>query len=246
MASSHCILDVGTAVGQLALEMAEQNGKDVKFGFVPALIVIDMQNDFVTGSLAVPGGETIVDNINSLIDLPFKVRVATRDYHPDKHVSFADTHKQDVFSKKIIYHPEDTEKKHGIDQVLWPVHCVADTPGADFVPGLNTSRFDIVILKGIYPDIESYSGFRDVWGRRETDLPGFLREKGITDVYFVGLAGDFCVKFTALDAVDYGFRTWVVTDAVKSIASDDAHFTEMESKGIKFLNTEDVQVALRT
>ena len=188
----------------------------------------------------------IVDNINSLIDLPFKIRVATRDYHPDKHVSFADTHKQDVFSKKIIYHPEDTEKKHGIDQVLWPVHCVADTPGADFVPGLNTSRFDIVILKGIYPDIESYSGFRDVWGRRETDLPGFLREKGITDVYFVGLAGDFCVKFTALDAVDYGFRTWVVTDAVKSIASDDAHFTEMESKGVKFLTTEDVQVALRT
>ncbi|KAF8910087.1 pyrazinamidase/nicotinamidase [Gymnopilus junonius] len=227
--------------------MTQPKGTELqKSDFSPALIVIDMQNDFVSGSLAVPGGDTVIDNVNSLIDLPFKVRVATRDFHPQNHVSFADTHKKELFSKKEIYHPEDKAKEHGIEQVLWPVHCVAHTPGADFVPGLETTQFDIIILKGVQPEIESYSAFRDIWGRGETELPGFLKEKGITDVYFVGLAGDFCVKFTAIDAADYGFKAWVVTDATKSIAQDDAHFTEMASKGVKFTTTKEVQEALRS
>lgn len=227
--------------------LLQQKGtEDQKSSFVPALIVIDMQNDFVSGSLAVPGGDTIIDTINGLIDLPFKVRVATRDFHPKDHVSFADTHKRNLFSLEMIYHPEDAAKEHGIEQVLWPVHCVAHTSGADLVPGLKTTQFDTVILKGIQPQIESYSAFRDIWGREETELPGFLKEKGITDIYFVGLAGDFCVKFTAIDAAEYGFNTWVVTDAIKSIAKDDAHFTEMASKNIKFTTTKEVQEVLRS
>src|SRR4051812_28513128 len=93
--------------------------------FIPALIVIDMQNDFVSGSLTVPEGGTIVSNINTLIDLPFKTKIATRDFHPEKHISFADTHGKPTFSTTTIYHPDDVEKKEGLEQVLWPVHCVA-------------------------------------------------------------------------------------------------------------------------
>ncbi|KDR85682.1 hypothetical protein GALMADRAFT_51791 [Galerina marginata CBS 339.88] len=214
--------------------------------FVPALVVIDMQNDFVSGSLAVPGGETIIDSINCLIDLPFRLRIATRDFHPDNHVSFADTQKNALFSKVMIYHPDDKEQLFGIEQVMWPVHCVGYTDGSDFVPKLNSKVFDAVIHKGTHPDIESYSAFRDIWGKSETDLPRLLKEKEVTDVFFVGLAGDYCVKYTAIDAAEYGYNTWVVTDAIKSIAEDETvHFDQMQKKGIKFTTAVDVKTMVQ-
>lgn len=209
---------------------------------VPALIVIDMQNDFVTGSLAVPAGATIVNNINTLIDVPgFKTRIASKDFHPIDHVSFAKTHGREVFSKTPIFHPDDKERANGIDQVLWPVHCVAETDGAEFVPGLKTSNFDAVIKKGVSPGIESYSAFEDIWGKEKTDLDGILKEKGVTDLYFVGLATDYCVKWSAVDALKYGYKVSVVSDAVKSIQPEEEAVESLKQRGIALLTTEEVK-----
>ncbi|RXW22661.1 hypothetical protein EST38_g3177 [Candolleomyces aberdarensis] len=213
--------------------------------FHPALVVIDMQNDFVTGSLPVPGGASILPQVNDLIQLAkFEARIATRDHHPTDHVSFAKTHEKPEFTKIVIYHPEDAKELLGKEQILWPVHCLADTDGAEFIPGLVKDRFDATIMKGTHPSIESYSGFKDIWGKNETDLPGILNERGVTDVFYVGLAGDFCVKYTALDSVEYGFRTWVVVDAVKSISQDEVAWNQMRDKGVRFTKTEDVKKRL--
>ena len=208
--------------------------------YVPALIVIDMQHDFVYGSLQVPGGASIIDLVNKLIDMPFSMRVATRDYHPDNHVSFAKTHQKPEFSKKTIFHPEDAAKSHGVEQTLWPVHCVAQTEGADFVAGLQTTKFDAVVHKGTHQDIESYSAFRDIWCKGTTELPDLLSAQGVTDLYFVGLAGDYCVKYTASDAVDFGYNTWVIRDAVRSISNDDVADKEMLANGVKFTSMDEV------
>ncbi|KAF9015718.1 Isochorismatase-like protein [Cyathus striatus] len=203
-----------------------------------------MQNDFVYGSLPVPGGSTIIDKVNEAIDLPFRVRIATRDFHPDNHISFAETHRKPLFSTTTIYHPDDKEQIMGVQQTLWPIHCVAYTGGADFVPGLKTTTFDAVIHKGTHPSIESYSAFRDIWHKGTTDLPTLLELNGITDVFFVGLAGDYCVKYTALDAVDFGYNSWVVSDGVKSISADEIAWNEMKEKGVKFLSLSELKAKL--
>jgi nicotinamidase len=215
-----------------------------KSEFVPALIVIDMQNDFVYGSLPVPGGATIIDTVNKLLDLPFKLKIGTRDFHPRNHVSFAKTHGVDVYSKKIIFHPEDTDKLVGIEQVLWPDHCVEDTNGAEFVPGLESTKFDGVVYKGTHPRIESYSAFCDIWGRGLTKLPGLLAEKGVTDLYFAGLAGDYCVKYTAIDGLKFGYNVWLVTDAIKSISDQELAFAELQKQGAKLTTSKEVEALL--
>ncbi|KXN88876.1 Pyrazinamidase/nicotinamidase [Leucoagaricus sp. SymC.cos] len=209
--------------------------------YVPALVVVDMQNDFVSGSLAVPDATSILPIVNALIDLPFVVRVATQDFHPNNHVSFAKTHERPEYTTIDIYHPEDKDKALGMEQTLWPIHCVANTEGASFAPGLEHSKFDAVIHKGTHPSIESYSAFRDIWGRGETELPKALKQAGITDVYFCGVAGDYCVKYSAKDSVDYGYNTWVVKDAVKSISSSSLAWDEMEKKGVKFTSFVEVK-----
>jgi len=210
--------------------------------FVPALIVIDMQHDFIYGSLAVPGGDTIIGTINQLISLPgFKLKIATRDFHPDNHISFANTHEKPILSTTTIFHPEDIEKSNGIEQVLWPVHCVASTSGAEFVQGLKTDSFDAIIHKGTHPHIESYSAFKDIWNKGETELPELLSRKLVTDIFFVGLAGDYCVKYTALDALAYGYKTWLVTDAIKSIASEEATLELMKKKGAQCITSEELK-----
>ncbi len=214
--------------------------------YVPALVVIDMQHDFVYGSLAVPEAEAILPIVNNLIHLPFRVKVATRDFHPDNHVSFAKTHNKREHTTVTIYHPEDKEKALGIQQTLWPVHCVANTEGAELVPEIEQNKFDAVVYKGTHPSIESYSAFRDIWGRSETKLSEVLKEVGATDVYFCGLAGDYCVKYTARDSVDYGYKTWVIRDAVKSTSPSTLAWDEMERKGIKFTTFEEVKDKLQS
>lgn len=209
--------------------------------FVPALIVIDMQDDFVHGSLAVPGATSIIGEINALLDLPWQIRVGTRDFHPRDHVSFAETHGKPLLSKTVIYHPDDEKKEKGIEQVMWPVHCVANTKGADFVEGLNSTKLDVIVHKGTHPHIESYSAFKDIWGRNTTELPGLLQERGVTDIFFVGVAGDYCVKYTAIDAVEFGYRTWLVTDCIKSISDEDIVFQELSTKGIRLTTSKDVK-----
>ncbi|KAF8665260.1 hypothetical protein AX16_000281 [Volvariella volvacea WC 439] len=211
--------------------MAEYSGSEK---FVAALIVIDMQYDFVHGSLAVPDAPSIIDTVNLVSSLPFATRIATKDYHPRNHISFADNHGKPVFSKITIYPPGETEQQgRGLEQVLWPIHCVAGTPGAEFVEGLKTDIFDAVVHKGDNPGIECYSGFRDPWHISATQLLELLQSKGVTDVFVVGLAADFCVKHTALDAVDFGYKVWVVKDATKSVGSDGQEWNEMIGKGIK-------------
>ena len=210
--------------------------------FVPALIVIDMQHDFVHGSLAVPGAEAIIGTVNKVISLPgFKLIFATQDFHPSNHISFASTHKKPTFSTATIFHPEDTDKIKGIEQVLWPDHCVADTTGARFVEGLKTDSFHAIIHKGTHPDIESYSAFKDIWNKGETELHGLLSEKKVTDIFFVGLAGDYCVKYTAIDALDYGYKTWLVTDGIKSISDEEVAYEELKKKGAHFLTSEELK-----
>lgn len=133
-----------------------------------------------------------------------------------------------------------------MEQTLWPIHCVATTEGADFAQTLDQTKFNAVVHKGTHPSIESYSAFRDIWGRGETELPKVLREIGATDVYFCGLAGDYCVKYTAKDSVDYGYNTWVVQDAVKSISSSTLAWDEMAKKGIKFTSLEEVRARVQS
>jgi len=200
--------------------------------FVPALIVVDMQHDFVHGSLAIPGAEGIIGTINEIIALPgFKLRIATRDFHPDNHISFASTHKKPLLSTATIFHPEDRDNIEGIEQILWPNHCVANTTGANFVEGLKADSFDAIIHKGTHSHIESYSAFRDIWNKGETELPELLLRNNITDIFFVGLAGDYCVKYTTIDALDYGYETWIVTDAIKSIADEEVAYEALKRKG---------------
>lgn len=220
--------------------------------YVPALVVIDMQHDFVHGLLKVPDAESIIGPINSLIEQPFAMHVATRDYHPDNHVSFAQTHQKPAFSKRTIFHPEYTAGSATTgtaqalrpiveqEQTLWPIHCVAYTGGADFVAGLNAAKFDYVLHTGTHPHIESYSAFRDVWCKGPSDLPTLLLARGVTDLYFVGIAGDYSLKYSVLDAVDYGYNTWVVRDAVKSVSNELFAEGELRQMGVDFTTIEEV------
>jgi nicotinamidase/pyrazinamidase len=174
-----------------------------------ALIIVDMQNDFVQGGmLPVPGGEELTPIINAYQAM-FDLVVATQDWHPANHGSFAASHQ----GKK----PGEIVDLNGLPHVLWPTHCVQNTTGADFVPGLSRDKWTAIFQKGIDPEIDSYSGFFDNGRRRSTGLADFLRKKQVTAVYLAGLATDFCVKFTALDAKALGFPTVLLDDACRGV-----------------------------
>ncbi|KAG5636595.1 hypothetical protein H0H81_007535 [Sphagnurus paluster] len=211
--------------------------------FRPALLVIDMQYDFVHGSLAVEGGHSIIDTVNLLLALPFVAKIASKDYHPPNHISFAETHQKPVFSKIRLLHPDGGEES--LEQVLWPVHCVADTPGSEFVEGLHSGALTSIVHKGTHPSIEMYSAFRDPWHLENTVLPSVLESHGVTDVFIVGIAGDYCVKSTALDAVDFGYKTWVVRDAVRSVSFEGTEWTDMQLKGVRIVDSEEVKRMIR-
>jgi nicotinamidase-related amidase len=213
--------------------------------FVPALLVIDMQHDFVHGSLAVPGAPAIIEIVNTLLSLPFSIKIGTKDFHPTDHVSFADTHQKPVFSKITIYPPGDTREERALEQILWPVHCVASTPGSEFVQGLNGEALDAVVHKGTHPEIESYSAFHDPWNISNTELPRLLEAQGVTDVYIAGLAGDYCVKYSAVDAVQFGYKTWVIRDAVRSVSDTGSEWIAMKKEGILETDSFEIQAKLR-
>lgn len=178
-----------------------------------ALILVDIQNDFVAGgSLEVPFGEQIVPLVNDL-SAHFDLVVATQDWHPQEHKSFASNHTH----KK----PFDRVKLGGLDQVLWPDHCVQGSHGAEFHPDLDLNRVETIFRKGMNPEIDSYSGFYDNGHKKSTGLAGYLRERGVKDVYVCGLAGDYCVYYTAKDALKEGFSTCIIEDATRSINNDD-------------------------
>lgn len=174
-----------------------------------ALIVIDVQNDFCPGgALAVAGGDAIVARINTLLG-DFQVRVLTQDWHPADHSSFAANHPGAApFSL--------TEMPYG-PQVLWPVHCVQGTPGAAFHKDLRTDPADLIIRKGFRPAIDSYSAFFENDHKTPTGLEGYLKTRGVTDLTLVGLATDFCVAYSAIDAAGLGFRVTVLEGACRAI-----------------------------
>ncbi|MES2572955.1 MAG: bifunctional nicotinamidase/pyrazinamidase [Verrucomicrobiota bacterium] len=174
-----------------------------------ALILVDVQNDFVPGGeLAVPGGDQIVPVINRLQPC-FDLVVATQDWHPREHGSFAINHPGKTIGEMI--------QLHGLTQILWPTHCVQGSHGAQFVSGLDQRRVGKVFVKGTDIGIDSYSGFYDNGHRNATGLGAHLKEQGVTEVYVAGLATDYCVKFTALDAVHLGFRTYLIEDACRGV-----------------------------
>jgi nicotinamidase/pyrazinamidase len=173
-----------------------------------ALLLIDIQNDFIPhGSLAVPGGDEIIPVCN-LIQQHFPLIVATQDWHPPNHKSFARIHLKAVF---------DVINLNGLEQVLWPDHCVQGTEGAAFSKGLQMNKVEAIFRKGTDENIDSYSGFYDNGHRKSTGLADYLRGKGVTHVYVAGLAADYCVYYTASDAIAEGFKTFIIDDAVRAI-----------------------------
>ena len=192
-----------------------------------ALIVIDMQIDFCPGgALAVPDGDAIVAPINDLMP-DFDAVVLTQDWHPTDHASFADNH-----PGAAPY--SVTEMPYG-PQVLWPRHCVIGTPGAEFHPGLARAPADMILRKGFRPEVDSYSAFFENDHKTPTGLAGYLRERGLDDLTFVGLALDFCVAWSAQDARRLGFKATVLTAATRAIdlnRSRDAALSAMTAAGV--------------
>ena len=193
-----------------------------------ALIVIDMQADFCPGgALAVAGGDQVVDPINALM-ADYETVVLTQDWHPADHSSFAANHPgaQPFSLAQMPYGP----------QVLWPRHCVIGTKGADFHPGLDLSRADLVIRKGFRRQIDSYSAFFENDRATPTGLAGYLRDRGLTDLSFVGLAHDFCVAWSAIDAAMLGFTATVIESATRAIDLDgsrDRARADMAAAGVR-------------
>ncbi|HUT62700.1 MAG TPA: bifunctional nicotinamidase/pyrazinamidase, partial [Anaerolineae bacterium] len=195
-----------------------------------------LQNDFMpTGALPVPDGDEVITLANHLQSC-FDLVVATQDWHPPDHESFADNHP----GKK----PGDHVDMNGLEQILWPGHCVQNTHGADFVNGLDTSHINMVFRKGTDPGIDSYSGFFDNGHRRDTGLGDYLKKRGVTDVYILGLATDYCVKFTALDARQLGFNTFLIEDACRGVDLNPGDVVravkEMEKSGVTVLKSKDI------
>ncbi len=174
-----------------------------------ALIVVDVQNGFTPGgNLAVTDADQIIPVINQLAR-QFEMVVLTQDWHPDQHISFADNHENKAPFETI-------ELPYGT-QVLWPKHCVQGTADAEFHPALDIPTAQLIIRKGFHPEIDSYSAFMEADRKTPTGLNGYLKEHQIDTVYIVGIATDFCVAWTALDAVQMGFTTYVIEDACKAI-----------------------------
>ena len=174
-----------------------------------ALIIVDVQNDFCEGgSLAVQSGSLVVPVINSVLPA-FDVVVATQDWHPQNHGSFAANH----VGAKV----GDMRMLGQLPQVMWPVHCVQNTRGAEFFSGLDVSGLDATIQKGTDPSVDSYSGFFDNGRLHSTGMAEFLKRNGIGQVFVCGLATDYCVKWTALDAISLGFDTVVIADATRGV-----------------------------
>jgi nicotinamidase/pyrazinamidase len=201
-----------------------------------ALILVDIQNDFLPGgALAVPEGDAVIPIANKLQTL-FPLVVATQDWHPANHRSFAANHP----GKKVF----EQIDLNGLPQIVWLIHCVQGTAGAELAPGLQRDHIARVFTKGTDPGIDSYSGFYDNGHRKATGLGDWLKGKGVTEVFVCGLATDYCVKFTALDAVNLGFKTHLVEDACRGVnlrPSDvKTSIEEMRRAGVAVVQSPDI------
>jgi nicotinamidase/pyrazinamidase len=201
-----------------------------------ALIIVDMQNDFMPGgALGIPHADKLVPTINALIS-HFPLVVASLDWHPADHVSFAHNHP----GKK----EGDRVKTGEVEQILWPVHCVRNTHGAELVSTLDKEKISSVFHKGTDPKVDSYSAFFDNARRKSTGLSDYLKSRGVNDIYLAGVATEYCVLYSSLDAIDLGFTVHVISDACRSInlsPRDEEHaFAAMAAKGVKIVTSEEI------
>lgn len=201
-----------------------------------ALVLVDIQNDFVPGgALPTKNGQEVVPVANRL-QRHFEIVIATQDWHPPDHGSFASNHPGKS--------PGEVIELSGLEQVLWPDHCVQGSTGAEFHPDLDRERIDTVIRKGEDPSIDSYSGFFDNGHRKATGLRDVLIDRGVGRVYVCGLATDYCVKFTVLDALRLGFETLVVTDGCRGVDLNpgdiESAFEAMKEAGAQLVSSADL------
>src|SRR6201993_377672 len=200
------------------------------------LILVDLQNDFLPrGALAVPHGDEVIPLADQLQG-QFDLVLATKDWHPPDHGSFAPNHPGKKPGERIML--------DGIEQTLWPVHCVQNTHGAEFAPSFNTSRIAHVFHKGTERNIDSYSTFFDNAHRRHTGLAHYLEKRGIKDIYLMGLALDYCVKYSTLDARELGLKAHVIVDGCRGIELEpddiDRALDEMKRAGAVLLKSGEI------
>ncbi len=203
------------------------------------------------GSLAVSGGRDIASTVNYLLTLPFKLKIATKDFHPRDHISFASNHPppdnkpfETVITIKNPHNPSETQQSR-----LWPVHCVQNTPGSDLVPELDVAKLDHVVEKGQDERVEMYSAFADPFRNptvHRSRLARLLKDAQITHVYIVGLAADYCVRYTAIDSAKEGFRTYVVREATRPVdsASWPSVEAELEQAGVGLISIDQSEIAM--
>lgn len=201
-----------------------------------ALLIVDIQNDFLSGgSLEVKDGNKVIPIINK-IQNNFTTIIATQDWHPANHKSFASQHQENNIGDFIDL--------NGITQILWPDHCVQNEYGSQFSNDLSLEKVEKVVQKGSNPEIDSYSGFFENDKLTETELHKYLKSKNIKTVYICGLASDYCVKFTAIDAANLGYETILIQDATKAVnISPNDHekaLEEMKNTGVKIINSSDL------
>lgn len=200
------------------------------------LLLIDIQNDFVPGgALAVADGDKIIPIVNAL-QTHFTHIVATQDWHPRAHKSFAANHTGEDIGNVI--------ELNGLIQILWPIHCVQNAQGAAFVANLDMSKVAKIFTKGTDIEIDSYSGFFDNGRRKATGLGDYLKEVGTTEVYIAGLATDYCVKYSALDAISLGFKTYLIEDACRGVNLQihdvEQAITQMRDAGVIVIQSSEV------
>ncbi|MDN3204600.1 bifunctional nicotinamidase/pyrazinamidase [Algoriphagus sediminis] len=201
------------------------------------LLLVDIQNDFLPGgSLAVKEGDQIIPIVNKL-QSKFQKIVATQDFHPPGHKSFAANHEGKKIGEMI--------QLDGLDQVLWPTHCVQGSFGSEFSDQLEQKNWLKIFRKGLNENVDSYSGFFDNARRGDTGLNTYLKEIGVQRVFVVGLALDYCVKFTALDSIDLGFDTFLITDGSRAVNlnknDDQLAIEKMVAKGINIITSQEIE-----
>ncbi|THH41452.1 bifunctional nicotinamidase/pyrazinamidase [Neolewinella litorea] len=203
-----------------------------------ALLLVDLQVDFLpTGMLPVPEGDRVIPLANRLMP-HYGTVVATQDWHPANHGSFAANH---MWRK-----PGQVIDLHGLQQVLWPIHCVQETWGSEFAADLRTENIDRIFRKGTDPMIDSYSGFFDNGHRKSTGLADWLKERGITELHVMGLALDYCVKYTVLDGLGEGFNVSLIEDGTRSVELQDGDglkaIEEMRAAGARVVTADQLRV----
>lgn len=206
-----------------------------------ALLIVDMQNDFMPGgALAVPQADEIIPLINKLI-AKFPFVVATKDWHPQDHESFAQNH--------VGKRPGEEIQVGGIVQVLWPTHCVRNSYGSELVQGLDQDRFDCIFYKGTDHTIDSYSAFFDNARLKSTGLGDYLKSRGVDEIYIVGVATDYCVLYSTIDALDQEFAVTVIADACRGIDLEEGDvekaFGTMREKGARVIFSDELEAKAR-